>query len=84
MRQEGDTTVIPVVEERLVVERQVVLKEEIRVTRVRTTERHQEKIPLRYQEAVITRYRQDTNTADASATDSNKTKIEAERDKPKE
>jgi uncharacterized protein (TIGR02271 family) len=84
VRQEGDTTVIPVVEERLVVERQVVLKEEIRVRRVRTTERHQEKVALRHQEAVIRRYRQETTAPDATGTDSDETKFEAVRDKPTE
>ena len=84
VRQEGDTTVIPVVEERLVVERQVVLKEEIRVRRVRTTERHQEKVALRHQEAVIARYRQDAITPDATASNSDETKSEAVRDKPTE
>jgi len=84
VRQEGDTTIIPVVEEHLILERQVVLKEEIRVRRVRTTERHQEKIPLRYQEAVVTRYRQDATTPDATLTDSDETKIEVVRDKQTE
>ena len=84
VRQEGDITIIPVVEERLFVERQVVLKEEIRVRRVSTTERHQEKVALRHQEAVITRYRQDAITPDATVTDSDETKIEAVRDKPTE
>jgi uncharacterized protein (TIGR02271 family) len=74
VRQEGDTTIIPVVEERLVVDRQLVLKEEIRVTRVRTTERHQEKVALRQQEAVVTRYRPDATTPDAKLTDPDETK----------
>jgi uncharacterized protein (TIGR02271 family) len=55
VRQEGDTTIIPVVEEVLVVERRLVLKEEIHIRRVRTTERHKETVTLRYQEAVVTR-----------------------------
>lgn len=38
MRTEGDVTVIPVLEERLVVSRQLVLVEELRVRRVRTQE----------------------------------------------
>jgi hypothetical protein len=38
VREEGDTTVISVVEEVLVIERRLVLKEEIRLRRVRTTE----------------------------------------------
>src|SRR6516164_3547435 len=36
VRQEGDTTIVPVVEEILVVERRLLLKEEIRIKRVRT------------------------------------------------
>ena len=84
VRQEGDTTIIPVVEEQLVVERRLVLKEEIRVKRVRATERYQEKVALRHQEAVITRYRQDAITPDATLADLDETKIEAVRDKPTE
>jgi uncharacterized protein (TIGR02271 family) len=55
IREEGDTTVIPVVEEIIVVERRLVLKEEIRLRRVRTTERHRETVTLRDQQAVIER-----------------------------
>lgn len=55
VREEGDTMIIPIVEEVLVVERRLVLKEEIRLRRVRGTERHQERVTLRKQEAVITR-----------------------------
>jgi uncharacterized protein (TIGR02271 family) len=72
VRQEGDTTIIPVVEERLIVDRQLVLKEEIRVRRVRTTERHQEKVALRQQEAVVTR--DPATTPDAKQTDPDETK----------
>jgi len=56
VREEGDTTVIPVVEEVVVVERRLMLKEEVRIRRVRTTERHEERVTLRRQEAVVTRY----------------------------
>lgn len=55
VREEGDTTVVPVVEEVVVVERRLVLKEEIRVRRVRGTEHHRESVVLRTQDAVITR-----------------------------
>ncbi len=54
-REEGDTTIIPVVEEIVVVERRLVLKEEVRLRRVRVTERHRETVVLREQDAVITR-----------------------------
>jgi uncharacterized protein (TIGR02271 family) len=55
IRDEGDTVVIPIVEEVLVVERRLLLKEEVRVRRVRSTERHQETVTLRHHEAVVTR-----------------------------
>ena len=55
IRQEGDITIIPVVEEVVVVERRLVLKEEVRVRRVSTKEQHQETVVLRQQEAVVTR-----------------------------
>jgi uncharacterized protein (TIGR02271 family) len=55
VREEGDTVVIPIVEEVLVIERRLFLKEEVRIRRVRTTERHQESVTLRHQEAVVTR-----------------------------
>ncbi|MGI3778346.1 MAG: DUF2382 domain-containing protein [Janthinobacterium lividum] len=54
-RQEGDTTVISVVEEVVVVHRQLVLHEEVRVRRVRVTEQHRETVSLRAQEAVVDR-----------------------------
>ena len=55
VREEGDTVVIPIVEEVLVVERRLFLKEEVRIRRVRSTERHQESVTLRHHEAVVTR-----------------------------
>ncbi len=57
IRQEGEVTIIPVVEEVLVVERRLSLKQEIRVSRVRTTSRHQETVVLRQQQAVVERTR---------------------------
>ena len=56
VREEGDTLIIPVMEEVLVVERRLILKEEVRVRRIRTAERHQERLQLRRQEAMITRH----------------------------
>jgi uncharacterized protein (TIGR02271 family) len=63
VRQEGNVTIVPVVEEALVVERQLILREEVHIRRIRTTERHQEKVLLRHQEAVVTRHRPDTGDA---------------------
>ena len=55
IRQEGDITIIPVVEEVIVVERRLVLKEEVWVRHVSTKEQHRETVMLRQQEAVVTR-----------------------------
>ncbi len=55
IRQDGDTTIIPVMEEVLVLERRLVLKEEVRIRRVRTTEQHRQTVQLRQQVASVTR-----------------------------
>ncbi len=55
VREEGDTTVISVVEEVLVIERRLVLKEEIRLTRVTTRGQHRETLVLREEQATIER-----------------------------
>jgi uncharacterized protein (TIGR02271 family) len=55
IREDGDTIVVPVVEEVLRVERYLVLKEEVRIRRVRAAERYQGNVTLRKQEAVVTR-----------------------------
>lgn len=54
-RQEGDTTIMSVVEEVVVVERRLMLKEEVHIRRVRTVEHHRETVVLREQDALITR-----------------------------
>jgi uncharacterized protein (TIGR02271 family) len=55
VRQEGDVTIIPVVEEVVKIERHLVLKEEVHIRRVKLTERYQETVTLRRQEAVVSR-----------------------------
>ena len=55
VREDGDTVVIPIVEEALTIQRRLVLKEEVRIRRIRETEHHQERVTLRKQEAAITR-----------------------------
>jgi uncharacterized protein (TIGR02271 family) len=55
IREEQDTIVIPVVEEVLQIERRLILKEEVRIRRVKGTRNYQEKVTLRKQEAVVTR-----------------------------
>lgn len=54
-RQEGDTLVIPILEEVLVVEKRLVVKEEIRITRRRTEETQQVRVTLRQEEAIVER-----------------------------
>ena len=51
----GETVMPLLVEEVLVIERRLLLKEEVRVRRVRSTERYQESVTLRHHEAVVTR-----------------------------
>ncbi len=55
VRQEGDVTILSVVEEVVVVERRLMLKEELHLRRVRTTERHVETVTLREQDVSVTR-----------------------------
>jgi stress response protein YsnF len=55
IREEGDTIIIPVIEEVLVIQRRAVVKEEIRIRRVHKKERFQDRVLLRRQEAVVTR-----------------------------
>ena len=55
VRQEGDVTVVPVLEEVLVVEKRLMLREEVRITRRRETRRHVEHVTLRTEEARVLR-----------------------------
>lgn len=55
VREDGDTTILPVVEEIVVVERRLILKEEVHVRRVRTSQKHVETVIVREQEADISR-----------------------------
>lgn len=55
VRTEGDVTIVPVVEEVLVIEKRLMIKEEIHLRHVRRTERHRETVVLRQQQAVVER-----------------------------
>jgi uncharacterized protein (TIGR02271 family) len=55
VRDDGDLMVVPVVEETVVVERRLVLKEELHIRRVQTQERFRDTVKLRYQTAEVTR-----------------------------
>jgi uncharacterized protein (TIGR02271 family) len=55
MRTEGDVTIVPILEEILVVEKQLVLKEELHIRRRATSEEVEVPVTLRKQRAVIER-----------------------------
>ena len=55
VRTEGDTTIVPVLEEVLVVQKRLILKEELHITRRVTTEQVDVPVPLRKQTATVTR-----------------------------
>lgn len=55
VRTEGDTTIVPVLEEVLVVEKRLMLKEELRIRRHATAETVRVPVELRHQEAAIER-----------------------------
>jgi uncharacterized protein (TIGR02271 family) len=65
VKDEGDLMVVPVVEETVVVERRLVLKEELHIRRVRTTERYRDTVKLRYQTAEVTRIPAKNPTTDS-------------------
>jgi stress response protein YsnF len=54
-REEGDTTIMSVVEEIIVVERRLILKEEVHIRRVHVTEHHEELVVVREQGVEISR-----------------------------
>jgi len=54
-RQEGETLVLPVLEEVVVVQRKLLLKEEVRVTKRRTESRQQQTVSVRREEVKIER-----------------------------
>ena len=66
LREEGDLTILPVVEERLVVEKRLFLTEEVHIRRVRSTEKVGLPVTLRRQHAVVERFETDA-PADANA-----------------
>lgn len=55
MHYDGDTLVIPVIEEVLVVEKRLLLKEEVRVTKYVGETQHQETITVRQEEVAVER-----------------------------
>jgi stress response protein YsnF len=64
IRTEGDLTIVPVLEEVLVVEKRLVLKEELHIRRRATTETVEVPITLRKQRAVVERIDPDKPTGE--------------------
>ena len=59
-RQEGDTLIVPLLEEILVVRKQLILREEVRITRRKVEYRAPETVSLRVEEATVERSRTET------------------------
>jgi uncharacterized protein (TIGR02271 family) len=57
-REEGDTLVVPVLEEVVVVEKRLVLREELRLVRVREESRVVHEVPLVEEQVVVERERE--------------------------
>jgi len=55
IKEDGDLTIVPIVEETVVLERRLMLKEELHIRRVQTNERYQQTVKLRYQTAEVSR-----------------------------
>ena len=68
VRHEGETIVVPIVEEILHTERRLILKEEVRITRRKITEQFHDRVTLRYQEAVVTRVQSASEAVDDAST----------------
>jgi uncharacterized protein (TIGR02271 family) len=66
IRHDGDTIILPVVEEILVTEKRLMLTEEVHIRRVRQTRRHTETVTLRTQAVTVTR---DPPAADVAPSD---------------
>jgi uncharacterized protein (TIGR02271 family) len=56
MRQEGDTLIIPLLEEVVVMEKRLMVKEELRITKRRIEEHESQQVTLRREEAVVERF----------------------------
>jgi uncharacterized protein (TIGR02271 family) len=55
MRQEGDTLIIPLLEEVVVMEKRLMVKEELRITKHRIEEQASQQVTLRREEVVVER-----------------------------
>ncbi len=55
-RYEGDTLIVPILEEVLVVERRVRIKEELHITRIRREEHYREEVVLKAEQVSVERF----------------------------
>jgi stress response protein YsnF len=62
-RYEGDTLVVPILEEVLVVERRLRIKEELHITRTRREERHVDTVVLRSEQVSVERFDEHGDTS---------------------
>ena len=60
VRYEGDVMIVPIVEERLVVEKRLVLVEELHISRKAETRREPQQVTLRREEVTVERYDPET------------------------
>ena len=72
VRHEGETIIVPIVEEVIHTERRLMLKEEVRITRRKITEQFHDRVTLRYQEAVVTRVQSASEAVDNASTNESK------------
>jgi len=56
VRYEGDTTIVPILEEVLIVEKRLLLKEEVRITRQRLQHRSPQRVVLRREQAEVEQF----------------------------
>ncbi|WP_312552104.1 DUF2382 domain-containing protein [Massilia sp.] len=55
-RHDGDTLVVPILEEVLVVERRIRIKEELHITRIRREDHHQQELVLKAEQVSVERF----------------------------
>ena len=85
VREEDGVTIIPIVEEVVVVERRLVLKEEIRILRHRVENHHIQTVQLRQQEAIVTRFASNARTqASTNSYDSQQQQRSGQGNRPME
>ena len=69
IRHEGDVMIVPIIEERLVVHKELVLVEEIRITRRREIRKAPQQVTVRREVAVVERFDPDTQQWNAAEED---------------